>query len=303
MSLAWAARLLSQRRLELLHAPGQVVASALEVAHLPVELRAVGHELLAPCPQRPVLLRHESVLVLQRRPLLLDLLKALLLGANSARNRGQLFADRMQAPLVVLELPLGALEFRLPLRERGAGFRGGRSRRRRAPSRDPLRAPTVPGAGRRARCGRASRTAWSAAQALVRFAQGLEFPLRLEVGDFRALDLDQRLIDRDQGFVELGADASILRNENSMASRCVRRPSLRRPIESKVRATFSDLARFPVAAMIGRRERARIRDGGAGSAESSRLPAHSEWQGSRVVRGRRAVLKQLFPNQDPWRVP
>ena len=44
------------------------------------------------------------------------------------------------------------------------------------------------------------------AQALVRFAQPLELALRLEVGDFRSLDLDQRLINRTQGFVELRTD-------------------------------------------------------------------------------------------------
>ena len=43
-------------------------------------------------------------------------------------------------------------------------------------------------------------------QAFVRFAQPLELALRLEVGDFRSLDLDQRLINRTQGFVELGTD-------------------------------------------------------------------------------------------------
>src|SRR5271167_2897154 len=107
--------LLGQRRLELLHTSSQVVASALEVAHLPIELRSVGHELLAPCPQRPVFLRHESVLVLQRGPLLLDLLKALLLGAELRPNRRQLFADCMQAPLIVLELSLSPLQFSLPL--------------------------------------------------------------------------------------------------------------------------------------------------------------------------------------------
>src|SRR5580704_761081 len=122
---------LSQCRLKLLHAPGQIVASALEVAHLPVELRAISHKLFAPCAQRLVLLRHESILVLQRRPLLLDLLKALLLGAELRPNRRQLFAYGMEAPFVVFELPLGALQFRLPLRElraslRGAGLGGGK---------------------------------------------------------------------------------------------------------------------------------------------------------------------------------
>ena len=43
-------------------------------------------------------------------------------------------------------------------------------------------------------------------QAFVRFAQPLELALRLEVGDFRSLDLDERLINRTQGFVELRTD-------------------------------------------------------------------------------------------------
>ena len=116
--------LLGQCRLELLPALGQIVASALEIAYLPVELRAIGHKLFAPCAQRLVLLRHESILVLQGRPLLLDLLKALLLGAELRPNRRQLFADGMQAPFVVLELPLGALQFRLPLQEFRASLGG-----------------------------------------------------------------------------------------------------------------------------------------------------------------------------------
>ena len=58
--------------------------------------------------------------------MLLDLLKALLLGAELRPNRRQLFAHCMQAPLIVLELSLGALQFRLPLRERSASLRGAR---------------------------------------------------------------------------------------------------------------------------------------------------------------------------------
>ena len=43
-------------------------------------------------------------------------------------------------------------------------------------------------------------------QTVVRFAQSLELALRFEVGDFRSLDLDERLINRTQGLVELGTD-------------------------------------------------------------------------------------------------
>ena len=43
-------------------------------------------------------------------------------------------------------------------------------------------------------------------QAVERVGQGLEFPLRLEVSDFGALDFDQGLIDRPQDVVKLRAD-------------------------------------------------------------------------------------------------
>ena len=56
LELRVSRRLLVQRRLELLDSPGQVVAPALEVAQLPIELRAVGHEILDPLAQRAVLL-------------------------------------------------------------------------------------------------------------------------------------------------------------------------------------------------------------------------------------------------------
>ena len=125
LELRMSRRLLSERRLELFDSPGQVVAPALEVAQLPIEFRAVGHELIDPGAQRAVLLGHENVLVLQGRPLLFDLLKALLLVCELSPQRGQLFAYRVQASLVVLEFPLGALELRPSIGERGAGFRGG----------------------------------------------------------------------------------------------------------------------------------------------------------------------------------
>ena len=198
-------RLLRQRRLELLDALGEVVAPALEVAQLPIELRAVGHELLDPRPQRAVLLAHENILVLQAGALLFDLLEAFLLGGEFGPDRGQLLAHRLQAPLVVLELPLGALEFRPPLGERGARLRGGRLRggERLLEILDALRPFLVPD-GERVAFVRERRMV--AAQALMRLDQGLELPLRFEVGDFRALDLLEGLIDRGQRVVELGTD-------------------------------------------------------------------------------------------------
>ena len=123
LELRMRRRLLSKRRLELFDPPGQIVAPALQVAQLPIEFRAVGHELVNPRAQRAVLLSHENVLVLQGRPLLFDLLKTLLLARELGPQRGQLFAHRVQASLVVLEFALGALELRPSIRERGAGFR------------------------------------------------------------------------------------------------------------------------------------------------------------------------------------
>src|SRR6185312_17329588 len=86
---------------------------------------AAGDEFLDPGPERAVLLAHEDVLVLQGGALLFDLLKPFLLGGEFGPDRRQLFADRMQAPLVVLELPLGAIQFRPPFGERGARLRSG----------------------------------------------------------------------------------------------------------------------------------------------------------------------------------
>src|SRR5579863_135262 len=198
-------RLLRQRRLELLDALGEVVAPALQVAQLPIEFRPVGHELLDPCLQRAVLLAQKNILVLQAGALLFDLLEAFLLGGEVGPDRGQLPAHRLQAPLVVLELPLGALEFRPPLGERGARLRSGRLRRgeRLLEILDALRPFLVPD-GERVAFVCEGRMA--AAQALVRIDQGLELPLRFEVRDFRALDLLQGLIDGGQRVVELGTD-------------------------------------------------------------------------------------------------
>jgi hypothetical protein len=116
-----------------------------------------------------------------------------------------LLAHRLQAPLVVLELPLGALELRPPLGERGARLRGGGLRRaeRLLEILDALRPFLVPD-GERVAFVCEGRMA--AAQALVRVDQGLELPLRFEVSDFRALDLLQGLIDGGQSVVELGTD-------------------------------------------------------------------------------------------------
>jgi hypothetical protein len=78
----------------------------------------------APCPQRPVFVGHQSIPVLQNRPLLLDLLETLLLGAEFRANRRQLFAHCMQAPFIVLEFSVSPLQFRFPLRELSASLKG-----------------------------------------------------------------------------------------------------------------------------------------------------------------------------------
>ena len=264
LELRMSRRLLSERRLELLHPPGQVVAAALQVAQLPVEFRAVGHELLNPYPQRPVLLRHENILVLQGRPLLLDLLKALLLGHEFRPQRWQLFTYRVQASFVVLEFPLGAIQLRSSIRERGAGFRSsGLS----GPNGfleilDALRQFLVPD-GERAVFERQSRVV--ASRALVRLGQGLELPLRLEVSDFRALDLNQRLLNRRQRIVELGTDNFDL-SERELDCVEVRAQTFVAPADRVECARDLERLRrrFATAGMIARRERAQTLDDGTG---------------------------------------
>ena len=197
---------------------------------------------------------------------------------NSARNRGQLFADRVQAPFVVLQLPLGALELRLSLRERGAGFRGGGFGRsiRFLEILDALRRFLVSDGERVAveRQGGMLRP-----QALVPFGQSLEFPLGLKVSDFRALDLDQRLVDRRQDIVELGADGLDVAEREldgvQMGAQAFVAPADR--VES---ARDLERLRFPISGQIGGRERPGTGEGGAGiGREASPPPAHSEWRG------------------------
>ena len=181
------------------------------------------------------------VLVLQARPLLFDLLQALLLGGEVRAQRRQLFAHRLQAAPVVLELPLGALQLGPSIGERGAGFRGGGFPPRRSPFSRSLTRSDSSSCLTVERIAFDRQAAWSALQAVVRVGQGLEFPLRLEVSDFGALDLDQGLIDRRQGVVELRTDQLRYCGTRIRWRRGeLRKLSLRRPIESKVRATFSD---------------------------------------------------------------
>ena len=111
----------------------------------------------------------------------------------------------MEAPFVVFELPLGALQFRLPLHELRASLRdaGLGAGKRLFDILEPLGRFLVSDPQRIAV---ERQNGVVGPQAFVRLAQRFEFPLRIEMGDFRSLDLDQRLIDRTQGFVELGTD-------------------------------------------------------------------------------------------------
>ena len=137
--------------------------------------------------------------------MLLDLLEPLLLGAELRPNRRQLFAHCMPAPFIVLELSLSPLKFRLPLGERSASLRGAclGDGKRLLDILQPLGQFLVSNAQPIAV---ERQDGVVSPQAFVRFAQPLELALRLEVGDFRPLDLDERLINRTQGFVELRTD-------------------------------------------------------------------------------------------------
>ena len=302
LELRVSRRLLGKRRLKLLNAPGEVVAPALQIAQLPVEFRGAGHEFLDPRPQRTALLEHESILVLQPGPLLFDLLQPLLLGGELSPQRRQLFAHRVQAPPVVLQFPLGALELLPSIRERRAGFRsrrlGGAERLLEIldPPREVLLPDGEPVAFERER-------GVLATQALVRRVQGLELPLRLEMGDFGALDLDQGLIDRGQRLIELGADGLDVA-ERKLDGVEVRAQTFVAPADRIERARHLERVRFPVSARFAGRERAQALDDRAGFGRRGFLPRLIVGgEGSRVVRGRRAVLEQLFPTKTHGGVP
>ena len=136
-------------------------------------------------------------------------------------------------------------------------------------------------------------------QALVRFAQPLELPLRLEVGDFRALDLDQRLINWTQGLVELRTDRLDIA-ERELDGVEVRAQTFVAPTNRVESARDLQRLRFSISALIAGRERAQTGDDGAGIGGGGffpRLIANGE--GARVVCRRRVVLEQLFPTNDP----
>ncbi len=199
-------RFLVQRRLEFVHAPGEFIAAVLELAQLPVELRTIADKLLNSGPQRLVLLHRQIVLIVQVRALLFDFLQTFLLRRELRPERRQLFAYRMQPAPVVFQFPLGPLELRASVRERGAGFRG----------------RCLGGANRFFQILDAPRQLFMlggepiafnreagmiAPQALVHAGQSLELSFGLEVSDFRALDFDQGLVNRRERIVKLRADS------------------------------------------------------------------------------------------------
>jgi hypothetical protein len=99
----------------------------------------------------------------------------------------------VQASFVVLQFPLGALEPCPAIRERGTGFgsTGLGDGDRLLEILDPLRQFLVPDG----KCVAVERQSGVVGpQALVRVGQALEPPLCLDVGDFRAFDFSECLV-------------------------------------------------------------------------------------------------------------
>ena len=203
----------------------------------------------------------------------------------------------MEAPFVVLKLPLGALQFRLPLVERSASLRGARlgDGKRLLDILDALRQFLVSDA-ERVPVEREDRMVGP--QTVMRFAQSLEFALGFEVGDFRSLDLDERLINRTQGLVELGTNGLDI-SKRELDAVEMRAQTFVAPANRVERARDFQRLRGGVAAagLIVGSERAQIRDAGrsGGRRFLSGLVANDESSG--VVCGLSIVLKQLLPNR------
>ena len=146
-----------------------------------------------------------------------------------------------------------------------------------------------------------------AAQALVRRGQGLELPLRLDMGDLGALDFRQRLVDRDQRRHGTGTGWSRCCGTTTRWRRdACADASLCRPIESKVRATFRDFA-SPFGPV--RRTRARRNSADRAAAGRRGLIARLEvvfHDGRGIVQRRLRAAdgsKTAFPKPNPWRRP
>ena len=105
------------------------------------------------------------------------------------------------------------------------------------------------------------------------------------------------------GLVELGADGFDVA-ERELDGVELRAQTFVAPADRVERARDLQRLRFAVSALIRRRERAQPFDDGAGLGRRGFLPRLIvDGEGSRVVRGRRAVPEQLFPNRDSWRLP
>ena len=208
----------------------------------------------------------------------------------------------MQPPFVILELSLGALQFRSSLCKRGASFRGSGFGRgvRFLQILDALRQVLVPD---RERVAVERHGGVLSPQAFVCFAQALELALRIEVGDFRSLDLDERLINRTQGLVELRTDGlDIAERELNAVEVCAQ--TFVAPANRVESARDFQRLRFPMSALIAGGEGAQTGDDGTGTCGGVVVPRLvTKCEGPQVVRRRRVVLEQLFPTHGHGDVP
>ena len=144
-------------------------------------------------------------MVIQRRPLPLDFVDAVLLGREFRANRRKLLIGRLQPPPHIVKLALRLLKFLASLRKRGVrlGRRGLSLHRPVLEVRDSSRQLDL-------RCRQlvAVNPQFGAIlrHAVVRRGQVLQFPFGLQMGDFRAFDLGESLVDGRQGIVKLRPD-------------------------------------------------------------------------------------------------
>src|SRR5258708_10793921 len=123
------------------------------------------------------------------------------------------------------------------------------------------------------------------------------------MSDVRTLDLSQRLVNRRQDIAKLRADGlDVAKRELDGVQ--VRAQAFVAPTDRIERARDLQRLRFPISGQIAGRERARTGEGGAGTGRRGLFPRLiAKGEGAQVVRGRRTVLEQLFPNGAHWRRP
>jgi hypothetical protein len=139
-------------------------------------------------------------------------------------------------------------------------------------------------------------------QAFVRFAQPLELALRIEVGDFRSLDLDERLINRTQGFVELRTDRLDIPERELDGVQVCAQTFVASPDRVESARDLQRL-RFSISGLIARHDRAQTGDDGAGIGGGGLFPRLiANGEGSRVFAGVGLFLNS-FPKPYPWRRP